>query len=620
MRPKELAETIIPVITALFFLQALRVLFSVMFGFIYDQVIEGPIDAWLPISNLLVFAAMLFPAWVNRRPAWLWMSSAAFVAAAARLALAIDDAWIRYWGSLLIIISAGALFVPLMRLDFRRFLRWLIIAIVLEQLLRLMGHTVDVSLQWAAMPILALWIALLAVLIFWARPWSPAESGMLGGIPWGAGATLGGFIFLETSLLALPNGIARWSGVSYMLVAPLLVVATLLPLYPGVLSVIRKLMSTRFTRMMFAIIFLGALLLGYFLSGVLALVLLLASQGLLLCTALMLGELDFSRATRAGGRLALGLSLFLLLNFANAFAFTYAYTLPLMRGLGWVVYLAAGLAISWGLLSAGEIKETEMVGEGAFRLALATIIALAIALASIWPVELQAMPAGVRRFATYNIHYGYDDEWHTTLPEIAEALQEAGVDVVAMQEVDTGRMTSYSADNAYYLARTLGMNVHYLPNVEHLTGIAVLYKGDALEIHDRLLPSLQEQTGIIEIVLPWGPGQVHAFGIWIGLSNEDTLRQAQEALAFIGLDSPATFGGDFNAQIDDPELQAVQAAGFADPFTLLGQVPAPPTSPALDPQSRIDFLWLRDLEPAQAWVSDSLASDHRLVVVEVSPP
>mgnify|MGYP001059525113 CR=1 FL=1 len=620
MKPKPFAESIIPLVTMLFFLQALRVIFSVMFGFIYDQVIEGPLDAWLPVSNLLVLAAVLFPAWVSRKPSWRWMSAAAFVAASARLTLSIDEPWIRYWGSVLIIISAGALFVPLIRLDLRRFLRVLIIAIVLEQLLRLTGHTIDVSLQWAAAPVLAVWIAVLMTLIFWARPWSLSETEPLNGIPWGVGAALGGFLFLETSLLALPNGIARWSGVSYALVAPLLVVITLLPLYPGILPIIRRLMSTMFIRVMVTIIFVGAFLLGYFLRGVLAMTLLLVSQWLLLCALLMLGELDFSGTGKTGGRLALGFLLFLLLNFANAFAFTYAYTLPLMRGLGWVVYLVAGLAVGWGLSTTAEIKVNEVEGEGAFRLALATIVALAVALVSIWPVPMQTMPAGERRFATYNIHYGYDDDWHTTLPEIASTLREARVDVVALQEVDTGRMTSYSTDNAYYLARTLGMNVHYLPNVEHLTGIAVLYKGETLAINERLLPSLQEQTGIIEVVLPWGTEQVHAFGIWMGLSNEDTMRQVKEALAFIGADSPATFGGDFNAQIDDPEMQAVQSAGFVDPFMKLRQVPAPPTSPAIDPQSRIDFIWLKGLAPTRARVSDSLASDHRMVVVEVSSP
>lgn len=620
MKPRRIAESLIPIITLLFFLQSLRVIFSVMFGFIYDQVFEGPADAWLYIGNLLVLAALLLPALALRKPSWRWMSGAAITAAAARVALSVDDPWVRYWGALVIIISAGVLIVPLIQLDLRRFLRAVIIAIVVEQLLRVLGHTTDISLDWATVPVLALWIAVLMTLVFWKQPWSQSGQRPLAGIRWGTGAAIGSFLFLEMSLLGLPNAIARWSDVSYTLVAPLLVVMTILPLYPGMISIIRRMLSALFVRVMIFIIFIGGLLLGYLLTGILAMAFLLISHWLLLCLFLLLGEMHPPNFQKVGGRVALGFLLFLVLNFMNAFAFTYPYTLPFMRGMGWVVYGVAALFVGWGLLSAVELHEEDAVQEGAFQLALATIVAVAIVFVSIWPRPIEAMPAGLRRFATYNIHYGYDDDWHTTLPEIAAALAEARVDVVALQEVDTGRMTSYSTDNAYYLARTLGMNVDYLPTVEHLTGIAVLYKGEALENDDRLLSSLQEQTGMIEVVLPWGDERLHAYGIWMGLSDEDTMRQVDEALDFIGASSPAIFGGDFNARIDDPEMSTVQAAGFVDPFTALNQVPAPATSPAIDPQSRIDFVWLRGLDPHDAWVSASLASDHRLVVIEVGLP
>jgi endonuclease/exonuclease/phosphatase family metal-dependent hydrolase len=288
--------------------------------------------------------------------------------------------------------------------------------------------------------------------------------------------------------------------------------------------------------------------------------------------------------------------------------------------MGWLAFLIAGLLVAWGMLSLPGLRDEEIIAEGAFRLSLATMIAFATVVICVWPAPQAEQPEGSWRFATYNIHYGYDDDWHTNLPEIAEVLCDAEVDVVALQEVDTGRMTSYSTDNAYYLARRLKMNVYYLPTVEHLTGIAVLYKGQALNRDARMLPSLQEQTGIIEIVLPWGDDRVHTFGIWMGLSNEDTMRQVQEALEFIGPSTPATFGGDFNAVVEDPEMQAVITAGFVDPFDALGQIPAPPTSPALDPETRIDFVWLRDLKPHKAIVHEALTSDHRLVVVEVKPP
>lgn len=206
------------------------------------------------------------------------------------------------------------------------------------------------------------------------------------------------------------------------------------------------------------------------------------------------------------------------------------------------------------------------------------------------------------------------------LEEMAQAIESADVDVIALQEVDAGRMTSYAVDDALYLARRLRMNVAYLPAVEHLTGIALLYRGPEVPMDQRLLTSLQEQTGIVGVRLGLKGKHIYAYGIWMGLSEEDTQRQITEALQFIGEKSPATFGGDFNAIPNSPVTEAIEDAGFVDPFIALDITPAPPTSPAVNPKVRIDFVWLRDLTPLRAWVSDSLASDHRMVVVEVAFP
>ena len=46
--------------------------------------------------------------------------------------------------------------------------------------------------------------------------------------------------------------------------------------------------------------------------------------------------------------------------------------------------------------------------------------------------------------------------------------------------MDAGRLTSFAVDDAYYLARRLKMNALYLPTVEHLTGIALLYLNENL--------------------------------------------------------------------------------------------------------------------------------------------
>jgi endonuclease/exonuclease/phosphatase (EEP) superfamily protein YafD len=117
-----------------------------------------------------------------------------------------------------------------------------------------------------------------------------------------------------------------------------------------------------------------------------------------------------------------------------------------------------------------------------------------------------------------------------------------------------------------------------------------------------------------------GGEPVNAFAIWMGLEAEERARQLDAALPFIEAHpGPAAFGGDFNSTPNSPVWARIEAAGFDDPFLAL-DLGSPPTDPAVDPDKRIDFVWLRDLVPLDARVLDSTASDHLLVVVEAGLP
>ncbi len=433
-----------------------------------------------------------------------------------------------------------------------------------------------------------------------------------------AGLALGCFIYLQTSLLSLPNAVARWSNASYEVIAPLLFFISFTFLIPEIsMRVATTLGSKVVVRMLaYSVLMLG-LMAGYFLSDFLAVVGLLVAHASSI--ALMFYFLDGITATpqRTGLAFAFASVLLLVLNFLNAFTFTYPYTLPDLREMGWAIYLAAGIFTGLIVFSRFIEKGEERVGLP--RLVLIPMLLLTmVTVIFVWPTQSDDLPStGLIRIATYNIHYGYDDDWHFTLEVMAKTIEENDCDVVTMQEVDTGRMTSYGVDDAYYLAYRLKMNVVYLPTVEYLTGIGVLYRGPEVRISTEWLTSLQEQTGIIGITLGDLNKPLHIYGTWLGLSNEDTVRQTLEALDFIGIRTPAVFGSDFNARYEDPESEMIRKAGFVDPFTQLNIDPIPNTSPAIQPEKRIDFVWIRDLTPTEAWVSESLASDHRMVVVEV---
>lgn len=607
----------------LFLLQALRVVFSALFGIIYDQVFAGSPDAWLAISVGLLALALALPALSPRSPSHTWLAILAGVAAVARVGLTFNDASLRYWASLVVLGAAGLYLAGLLTARRSLALPSLLIALALDQVLRAAGHTFDLSLQPAWLPVQVFWAALVvgvSITLAWRGTVGDRQANLFGVR---AALGLGGLLFLETSLLSLPGGLARWSGVSYSLLAPIVLALTLLPLWPRLRRELGSRLASR-----------GVLRLGV--PGGLALALLvsyhvrgwLSAVGLVLAVILALGCLVIlldGRAPRqrsVGQMLALAFGLVLLLNFLNAFAFTYPYSVPQMRGTGWLVYLAAAVAVMFGASSQRPVALAwQEVSARPTRILLAGLIGLALTIGVTWPVPAAPFSADGRlRLATYNIHYGYDAEWHFNLEAMAEAIRAAGVDAIALQEVDTGRMTSYSVDDAWYLGRKLQMNVAYLPTVEKLTGIAVLYRGPAAPTRLGWIPSLQEQTGVIGVELGVGEQPVHTFGTWLGLSNEDTLEQVRAVLSFIGTRAPAGFGGDFNAEDGSPVTDALRQAGFEDGFTLLGQTPPPPTDPAIDPDQRIDYVWLRGLAPVRAWVADSLASDHRLVLTEVKLP
>jgi endonuclease/exonuclease/phosphatase family metal-dependent hydrolase len=647
MNGRSIARAVVAASVPLFWLQALRTAFSTLFGIIYDQIFVGPITAWLAISNLALFVALMGPLALGARgPAWLRRGIPA-AAAAARVLLALPDPAVRFWASLAL-LAAGSYFVASgLRREAGRMVGGLVTALCLDQLLRAFGDTFELSFQSGWLPLPLLWSA--AVLISSVaseagdepapdrpagqarvddvagvepRPGSSLRrsegmagqgtepgAAMVGGSPgWLAALGLGGWLFLETSLLSVPNAAARWSGWSYAVLAPALLIATWAPL--GWAS--RQTSAVRYGRWPAVILPLG-LMIGYFGAGPAAgAALMLAQATAMLGLVLLAGPV----AGSGSGWLAAGGLLTLLANFLNAFAFTYPYTLPQMRGLGWLVYLLAAVPVAFSMLlaSSGRLKAAARGGWGRSAWAAAGLATVLVAWAA-RPMPAAPLPQQRLTLATYNIHYGYEEQWRFTLEEQARLLELSQVDLVALQEVDAGRVTSYLVDDAYFLARRLGMNAAYLPTVEHLTGIAVLYKGPASAVRQRLLTSLQEQTGIVGVELPLDGGTLSAFGVWIGLENEDTLTQVREALDFIGAASPATFAGDFNAVETDLRIQTIRQAGFTDPFELLGLLPAP-THPAQNPNERLDYVWLRGLAPAGACVVDSTASDHRLVVVE----
>jgi endonuclease/exonuclease/phosphatase family metal-dependent hydrolase len=325
------------------------------------------------------------------------------------------------------------------------------------------------------------------------------------------------------------------------------------------------------------------------------------------------------RRERTGLALALGSLLSLVVSFAFAFTFTYAETIPAFRGLGLPVVLVAAAIACLPTLRPGLLKpETWNLKPRLWHwLSIALPVLLTAAFA--WPPAPSLKETGPIRVGTYNIHYGYNTPWQLNLEAQARTIEESGADIVMLQEVDTCRVTSYGVDNLLWLARRLRMQEAYGPALEGLSGIALLTRFPITEVDTGLLTSHLEQTAIVHARVQVGDQPLDAYGVWLGLEPEERARQLDDALAYIGDASPAVFGADFNSTPDSPIYARIQAAGFDDPFVAGGLSPAP-TDPAIEPVKRIDFVWARGLDVRDGQVLDSLASDHRMVMVELALP
>jgi endonuclease/exonuclease/phosphatase family metal-dependent hydrolase len=624
-RPASLVEA-----TAIFwfFFQALRVLFSTLFGVIYDALFAEIVPlSTVGILLILVVLALLTPLATPRKAKTRQISllAAAVLIFLARIPLILNEPQMRLAVSIIVVAATGLYLSIRTRQGAQGLVPALILALVVDQLFRAAGHTFDVTLRTEWWPGQAAVSAILCLLAGWLyhRRSMPEKGdggspGILAGLAWG------GWLFLEVSLLAFPNAIGRWSELpqaSYWLVAALLLAVTLLPL---LMRLPRFPLPLWLGGTANLAILLLCLIVGSLMDGAIVLLLMLLAQFIILRMLFPILAPELGERDRLPGLgLALGGILFLVLSFAYAFTFTYPYTLEMFRDMGLVIILIGGLLASLPSLRRpapatlpprlGRTHHT--AAWGASALLVLSVVALA------WPrAFLQPAASTTFRAVTYNIHYGYDTYWHVSLEEQARTIEASGAGVVAMQEVDTGRPTSYMIDDALWLANRLGMEVVYLPTLEHLSGIALLSRYPVIDWELLLLPSELEQTGIIWAKLDVGGTPINAFAIWMGLEPEERALQLDAALPFIAAHpGPAVFGGDFNSQPGSLVYDRIASAGFVDPFVALG-LGSPPTDPAINPTKRIDFVWLRDLVPVHAQVVDSTASDHRPVVVKATWP
>ncbi|MBZ0303389.1 MAG: endonuclease/exonuclease/phosphatase family protein [Anaerolineae bacterium] len=660
----------------IFFVQSLRLLI----GLAYSQVASGelvsvldpaalnpalpgivqPTEVSSAISFLMYMLALPLLTLLLGRVRWL-IVLAVVLAAGGRALLATESIGSIYAAAL--VVGGSLLYIALMIRHRAQILPYLfVLGFGADQLFRAAGNTLDPSWSPAYGTIQAVLsiaaIALSLITVYRGRPGESEIAPDHGSLPFWGGLGLAGLLFLEITLLALPNAVAGRAGVDYTTFVPLIAAATLLPLVPTIRSQMRAFISAfdgsvRGWLWMLMIVLL--MVFGVRFRGIIAGAALVAAQ---FTVSLLWWWLVRPRTERersfTGLWLVVSIFVFALLLAGDIFTYEYAFVRNLatpfeplntlvpsllrgFRGMG-LALLLLGVFLA-ALPMTQTHRRIPWVGGPAWQsvlgLLLVILASVGTAAAGRPPLIAGVRDVGVIRLGTYNLHAGFNEFFHYDLEELARTIELSGADVVLLQEVEAGRTTSYGVDQALWLARRLGMDRRFYPTNEGLQGLAVLSRVEIVFDEGTLLTSTGNQTGLQRVQVRPDAGVVTLYNTWLGLllasptaptieeQEQDQQQQLNEIFNILTADHPngnfgrLIVGGTFNNTPTSPLIQKMRDAGFRDPFA--GQPPV--RSITLDRanlQARVDYLWLRPpLQEISAGVMDNRGSDHRMAVIEL---
>jgi len=677
----------------LFFVQSLRL----MIGLLYSRTSSAALISTFPPGTVpptapgyvsvealgvelsalgVVFGLPILMALFSR---FRWAAVAmVLTAAVARVWVVLPDAPVsQLLATQIVVAAAVGYLVTLITSRARLFPAFFILGFALDQTIRAFGNTFDPSMQPSYLKVqVGLSIGLVAAALLSGLRVQSAlqvEEGVQidanrGTLSLWSGVGMGAMLYLQLSLFALPNALTARTSADYALFVPVVLACSLLPLIPAVRTQARALIApfdsgTRgwvWFVIAAALVIFGMRVPRIGIAGSDIMI-----GAILLCAAQLLISLLWwwfvrPRAPRErtfpGLWVALGALVLALFIGLDTLTFDYAFVqglappldvvndvvIPLMRGfrgmgLG-VILLALFLATVPMILSTRRVAwvpgtRLETIGS---LLPMLTLVPLASYFAQPIAVVPQ-LNLREYRIGTYNIHNGFSEFYAHSLRGIAAAIQESGVHILLMQDVDAGRLTSFGVDQGLWLARTLGMDVRYFGTVESLTGLAVLSRVPIVYDDGFLLPSVDQQAGLQRVQVQPDQNVIKIYNTALGvLLAGDTIEEQEagqraqlEAILSIirthietdynGQLGRTILGGTFNNVPDSPLLQILRSTGFVDPFAGAPRERSD-TLIRIDRSARVSYLWIwrETLTPiGYNVIRDNAASDHRLAFIGV---
>ena len=237
------------------------------------------------------------------------------------------------------------------------------------------------------------------------------------------------------------------------------------------------------------------------------------------------------------------------------------------------------------------------------------------------------------RLMTYNVHRCVGVDRDLNVERVAAVIAAARPDIVALQELDVGRMRTRGVDQAHALAELLGMRSRFHPAMhveEELYGDAILTALPERLVRAAPLPTYPrirglEPRGALWVAIDLGGVELQVINTHLGLVPREQQLQVQALLGETwmmseGFTAPAILLGDFNAT---PFSQTYRMLHTALRDAQAGRrVPPTSTFPSRFPFMRIDHVFLAgDIEVTDIFspydARARVASDHLPLVVDI---
>ncbi|QRM30973.1 endonuclease/exonuclease/phosphatase family protein [Microvirga sp. VF16] len=237
------------------------------------------------------------------------------------------------------------------------------------------------------------------------------------------------------------------------------------------------------------------------------------------------------------------------------------------------------------------------------------------------------------RILTYNVHRCLGTDGRLSPSRIADVIAAYEPDVVALQELDVGRLRTGGIDQAHAIAQALGMNVHFhasLRVLEEEYGNAILTHRPSQLVKAEALPGWArrprlEPRGALWASIQLGGSEVQVINTHLGLRRHERLAQTDTLLGphWLGhraCREPVILVGDFNATPRSRVYRRL-ASCLLD-AQVQTQLPRPKaTFPSRLPFVRIDHVFvsrsIRVLRVETVRTSLArIASDHLPLMVE----